>query len=141
MVIEVKFIELYRDGGTELYKDINGKEYYADFRLGHKETRGQIYDKYPGDEGARKLDVELKRVSDFPAPTPLTNKLSSLESIYKRECEKQRSMEGKPYDDLTTDEQEAYKKQSWKVNTLDGFRRNISRELDAFTALCEAQHL
>jgi len=59
-------IEMYRDGGTTVYVEENDYPnietdysnitmYYLDKRIASK-TRGEIFDKYPSEEGAIMLD-------------------------------------------------------------------------------------
>lgn len=54
-----KEVTMYREGGTTKYIDEKGNEYFKDNRLGTK-TKGKIFDKYPKEEDAKILDVELE---------------------------------------------------------------------------------
>lgn len=58
-------ISTYRDGGTQHFIDNNdpSKEYYKDGRIGSN-TRGKIFDHYPGQEVSKELDVELVVTED-----------------------------------------------------------------------------
>ena len=58
-IIKVKEVSRYRDGGTTVFKSTKGKLYYRDSRI-MTETKGKIYDRYPSDNGAKLLDVELE---------------------------------------------------------------------------------
>lgn len=49
---------VYKDGGTEEYRDKQNNSYFKDGRIGSK-TRGKIFDKYPNDAGSKILDVIL----------------------------------------------------------------------------------
>ena len=55
-------MEVYRDGGTIMFTDGETK-YYLDGRIG-SQTRNTIFDRYPGDAGARVVTdkVDLERV-------------------------------------------------------------------------------
>ena len=46
---------IFRDGGTKEYKDQHGIKYFIDFRI-HSKTKGKIFDRYPGDDGAQQLE-------------------------------------------------------------------------------------
>jgi len=59
IMIKVKEVTKYMDGGTTKYIDEKGNEYFKDNRLGTK-TKGKIFDKYPKEEDAKILDVELE---------------------------------------------------------------------------------
>jgi len=48
-------MSMYKDGGTYTFVK-NGKTYYVDRRIGSK-TRDSIYDRYPGDVGAKIVKV------------------------------------------------------------------------------------
>jgi hypothetical protein len=54
-------VDSYRDGGTKLCRDKDNpeKKYYIDGRF-KSETKGKIFDKYPGYKGAEMLDVEFR---------------------------------------------------------------------------------
>jgi hypothetical protein len=41
----------YKDGGTQEYMGWDGKHYFVDHRIGSN-TKGAIYDRYPGNKGA-----------------------------------------------------------------------------------------
>ena len=45
----------FRDGGTILAVDSEGKEYFVDRRIGTK-TPYAVYDRYPGGEGATRIE-------------------------------------------------------------------------------------
>ena len=62
--IKVKEIARAKDGGTQSVIDRKGNKYFIDNRLG-SETKGSIYDKYPGEEGAIMLDVILEVVKNL----------------------------------------------------------------------------
>lgn len=50
---------VYKDGGTEEYRGTNRKRYFIDGRR-NSPTKGEIFDRYPGDEGAQILtDIVL----------------------------------------------------------------------------------
>lgn len=55
-----------RDGGTVTYVSELGLKFFVDNRIGTK-TKGAVYDRYPGDEGAKILDVKL-----IPVPKELS---------------------------------------------------------------------
>jgi hypothetical protein len=57
-IIEVKFVDSFLDGGTSVYKDINGKYYYVDNRI-FSTTPGLVFESYP-DNSDIPLNVELK---------------------------------------------------------------------------------
>lgn len=61
-------VSIYKDGGTSVWIELSIKEglktiedvrycqkYYLDNRIGST-TKGELFDKYPGDEGATMLD-------------------------------------------------------------------------------------
>ena len=55
------FVQLrnrFRDGGTTVYEDKMGLSYFKDHRI-NSQTKGAIFDRYPSDDGAKCLDVEL----------------------------------------------------------------------------------
>lgn len=56
--VKVSLVNTFRDGGTQQYKGEDGKDYYLDGRISST-TVGEVYDRYPGDAGAVKLDVML----------------------------------------------------------------------------------
>lgn len=47
---------IYKDGGTYTFFK-NGKTYYVDRRIGSK-TIDKVYDRYPGDAGAKIVDIK-----------------------------------------------------------------------------------
>ncbi len=47
---------IYKDGGTYTFFK-NGKTYYVDRRIGSK-TIDKVYDSYPGDAGAKIVDIK-----------------------------------------------------------------------------------
>lgn len=53
--IKLTYQNVFLDGGTKVYSGSDYKIYYVDYRLGTT-TAGELYDKYPGDEGAKMLD-------------------------------------------------------------------------------------
>jgi hypothetical protein len=67
-IIEIEKISIIKDGGTSCWinpdvrKSIktmddakNCQQYYLDNRIGSK-TKGELFDRYPGDSGATMLD-------------------------------------------------------------------------------------
>jgi len=48
-------MNIYKDGGTYTFSK-NGKTYYVDHRIGSK-TKNKVYDRYPGDSGAKIVNV------------------------------------------------------------------------------------
>jgi hypothetical protein len=52
-----------RDGGTTVYSDKDGNNYWKDWRI-DSTTKGTIYDRYPSEDGAQVLDVKLIEVPD-----------------------------------------------------------------------------
>ena len=58
-IVDVKLVCTYKDGGTRKYYGVKDKQdYYQDNRI-FSETRGLVYDRYPGDEDAAILPVVL----------------------------------------------------------------------------------
>lgn len=53
---------LIRDGGTKMFEGWDGNEYFQDFRIGTK-THGAIFDRYPGDSDAAKMNVRLVEIN------------------------------------------------------------------------------
>lgn len=51
----------YMDGGTQVIKNKQGKKYYIDGRIGSK-TKGKVYDRYPGDKGAKIVNIKLVKI-------------------------------------------------------------------------------
>lgn len=49
--MRAKVVGKFRDGGTTKVLATDGKHYWVDHRIGSK-TKGQVYDRYPGEEGA-----------------------------------------------------------------------------------------
>lgn len=61
-LVTLKETGVYKDGGTKELQDKHGKKYFQDFRIG-SQTKGEFFDRYPGDFGATKLnknDFEVK---------------------------------------------------------------------------------
>ena len=57
--VEVRRVATYKDGGTEVFRDAAGNQYFVDNRI-RTTTRGKIYDRYPADDGATVIrDVRL----------------------------------------------------------------------------------
>jgi hypothetical protein len=65
--IKVKKVSIYRDGGTILYVDQNNNSYYQDGRIGSRDTKGKIYNEYPGSSQItlKELNVVLEEVENF----------------------------------------------------------------------------
>ena len=61
---KIKQIDSYRDGGTKIYVDEEGKQYFEDQRIGTA-TRGEFFDLYPGNKDARKVHGKFEIVKDF----------------------------------------------------------------------------
>jgi len=57
MKIILQWCGRYRDGGTDQYRDKNQNKYFLDGRIASK-TKGQLFDKYPGDADAQILDLK-----------------------------------------------------------------------------------
>lgn len=53
--IKLQYHNTYLDGGTEVYSGSDHKIYYVDYRLGTT-THGEIFDRYPDNEGAKMLN-------------------------------------------------------------------------------------
>lgn len=53
MIVDVHLVDTYRDGGTKRFKSINGSFFFTS-----PHYKG-VYDRFPSDEDARQLDVEL----------------------------------------------------------------------------------
>lgn len=49
---------VYKDGGTTEFRDKQRNKYFIDNRINSK-TKGKVFDKYPGDNGAKMIDVLL----------------------------------------------------------------------------------
>ena len=49
-------MSIYKDGGTYTFVK-NGKTYYVDRRIGTK-TRDSVYDRYPGNAGAKIVNLK-----------------------------------------------------------------------------------
>ena len=49
-------MRIYKDGGTYTFVK-NGKTYYVDRRV-NSTTRNKVYDKYPGDAGAKIVNIK-----------------------------------------------------------------------------------
>ena len=64
IMVKVKLISTFRDGGTKHYQDVHGNNYYVDNRIGTK-TKGRITNLYPEDKHAMEENVELVIVTDF----------------------------------------------------------------------------
>lgn len=54
--ITLREISHYKDGGTVEYRGSDGKHYFKDSRIGSK-TKGCMFDRYPGDKGAKTVDL------------------------------------------------------------------------------------
>lgn len=65
----------FKDGGTEVWIDQYGEEYFRDKRIGSK-TRGRFYDKYPDKKGAN-------IIPDFDILLEMTVKVFRPVSQYK----------------------------------------------------------
>jgi hypothetical protein len=50
---------IYKDGGTYTFVQ-DGITYYVDQRLNSK-TRGKVYDKYPGHDDAKIVNIKIPR--------------------------------------------------------------------------------
>lgn len=53
--ITLKYAGKFRDGGTTQYRGSDNKIYCIDGRI-NSLTKGEIFDRYPGYEGAQQLD-------------------------------------------------------------------------------------
>lgn len=70
---------MYRDGGTEELILENGIVVYVDNRI-QSTTKGKVFDKYPGKEGAKiigkmileMLDLDIIHPADYNPYAPLT---------------------------------------------------------------------
>ena len=64
--IKVKVEGRHRDGGSVDYIDQQGNIYCVDGRISPDATKGVIYDQWPGNPNAKRLDgVELEIVESF----------------------------------------------------------------------------
>lgn len=62
--LRLKCTGVFRDGGTMQcydYDSPNGLEYFIDRRI-NSSTKGKVFDKYPGQKGARMLNVEYEMI-------------------------------------------------------------------------------
>lgn len=55
--IRLKYESSYMDGGTKSFKVLNPEDcglfrVYQDYRLGHEETHGAFFTRYPNEDGA-----------------------------------------------------------------------------------------
>jgi hypothetical protein len=70
--ITVKWSGRYRDGGTDVYTEVDtGTKYFVDNRI-RSETKGKIFDRYPGDKGAKQL-TDLQFVTAEKHKVLITN--------------------------------------------------------------------
>jgi len=61
--MRAKIIATYADGGTHMVEATNGKRYWVDGRI-NSPTKGQVYDRYPKEEGAvllKSLILDVRR--------------------------------------------------------------------------------
>ena len=59
--VQVVYTGTYKDGGTSSYREKQKPytKYFIDGRIGSI-TKGKVFDRYPGDERARILNVKLE---------------------------------------------------------------------------------
>jgi hypothetical protein len=64
--------DAYKDGGTIEYCDENNNRYFVDGRIRSK-TKGELFDRYPSDKGAKILDQ-----NNFEIEDPLIEKIKRM---------------------------------------------------------------
>lgn len=55
--LKLILLSIISDGGTKVYVDEKGQNYYLDNRIAST-TKGKMYDKYPNDKDAKIIDNE-----------------------------------------------------------------------------------